>query len=377
MSASCTSRVRLLVRITRGGRVGADGADLGDGHREIAEDLEQERLELLVRAVDLVDEEHRRLGGAALEGLKQGAPDQELLAEDVAGGGRLRLAPRLEQPDLEHLARVVPLVERRIDVQSLVALQPDELGAERAAERAAPLRSCPRPPRPRAGADDSARATGRPRSRDRGRRRSRGRRRRTGRRRYRGAESRTEGSLARRISEYRHPLTRSRAMPAGVRSVLIPRRGRGERRLRAFFAVGIKAKALARSLAARPRRCRRWRPMPAEKRCAGGGTILWKVGRRLGPKSSAPSRGPTARGGARAAEAMLVAAAMRRKHRRDTLLKLLGVQLDRPGILTRGGLDLGLLLFGRTQGGRASGRIMVCSWLGVGPNNWGHTNDLA
>ena len=45
--------------------------------------------------------------------------------------GVLRLAARLEQPDLEHLARVVPLVDGGIDVQPLVALEPDEPRAER------------------------------------------------------------------------------------------------------------------------------------------------------------------------------------------------------------------------------------------------------
>ena len=46
----------------------------------------------------------------------------------------IRLAARLEQPDLEHLARVVPLVDGGVDVQALVALEPDEPGAERRGE---------------------------------------------------------------------------------------------------------------------------------------------------------------------------------------------------------------------------------------------------
>ena len=41
-----------------------------------------------------------------------------------------RLAARLEQPDLEHLARVVPLVDRGVDVEALVALEPDQPRAE-------------------------------------------------------------------------------------------------------------------------------------------------------------------------------------------------------------------------------------------------------
>ena len=41
-----------------------------------------------------------------------------------------RLAARLEQADLEHLARIVPLVDRRVDVEALIALQPDQPRAQ-------------------------------------------------------------------------------------------------------------------------------------------------------------------------------------------------------------------------------------------------------
>ena len=47
---------------------------------------------------------------------------------------------RLQQPDLEHLARVVPLVDGRVDVQALVALEADEPGPERGREDLRELR---------------------------------------------------------------------------------------------------------------------------------------------------------------------------------------------------------------------------------------------
>ena len=50
------------------------------------------------------------------------------------------LAARLEQPDLEHLARVVPLVDRGVDVEALVALEPDEPRAEARREDLGELR---------------------------------------------------------------------------------------------------------------------------------------------------------------------------------------------------------------------------------------------
>jgi hypothetical protein len=70
--------------------------------------------------------------GLALQGLQQGAADQETLAEDVLLQGLARGgAPGFGKPDLDHLPRVVPFVDRRSDVQPLVALQADQRAAER------------------------------------------------------------------------------------------------------------------------------------------------------------------------------------------------------------------------------------------------------
>src|SRR5215472_1658135 len=41
-----------------------------------------------------------------------------------------RFVRRFAEADLEHLPRIVPLVSGEIDVQSLITLQADELGAE-------------------------------------------------------------------------------------------------------------------------------------------------------------------------------------------------------------------------------------------------------
>ena len=68
------------------------------------------------------------------ERLEQRPADEEVGPEDVVRGRVLGLAARLQQPDLEHLARVVPLVDGRVDVQPLVALEPDQLRAERRRE---------------------------------------------------------------------------------------------------------------------------------------------------------------------------------------------------------------------------------------------------
>ena len=117
-----------------------DGADLRDRDLEVRQDLEQVRLELLVRAVDLVDQQHRRDTVGRFKRLEQRALDQELRRKDVMGGGLLRGAARLEQPDLQHLPRVVPLVHGRVHVQALVALEANELRAEAGREHLRQLR---------------------------------------------------------------------------------------------------------------------------------------------------------------------------------------------------------------------------------------------
>ena len=106
-----------------------DRAELGNRDLEVREHLEQERLELLVGAVDLVDQQHDRL--LRLDRLEQRPPDQELAAEE------LRLVDRslLRGADVQQLPRVVPLVDGVRDVEALVALEPDQPGAERRRDR--------------------------------------------------------------------------------------------------------------------------------------------------------------------------------------------------------------------------------------------------
>jgi hypothetical protein len=82
--AAPLERVVQLARAVRGqdhvGRARRDRADLRDRDLEVGEHLEQERLELLVGAVDLVDQQHDRL---ALDRLEQRPADQELRPEEL------------------------------------------------------------------------------------------------------------------------------------------------------------------------------------------------------------------------------------------------------------------------------------------------------
>ena len=136
VEAAALQRLGQLARVVRGEdddrhRRRRDLAQLGDRDLEVGEQLEQHRLELLVGLVDLVDQQHDRLGAG--DRLHQRPLEQELLAEDVvvdvlpAG-----LAAGL---DPQQLLAVVPLVQRLGLVEALVALQANQLAAGGAGER--------------------------------------------------------------------------------------------------------------------------------------------------------------------------------------------------------------------------------------------------
>ena len=117
--------------MTIGCAVGADGAALGNADLEIGEEFEQKRLELMVRTVDLIDQQHPLLG--CLEHLQQRPRDQETVVIDVD----LVLAG---MADGEQLALVVPFVERMRGIDALVALQPHQIAAEQFGDRLGGLR---------------------------------------------------------------------------------------------------------------------------------------------------------------------------------------------------------------------------------------------
>ena len=83
VEAAPLQRVVQLTRAVRGDHderppLGRDRPELGDRHLEVGQELEQEGLELVVGAVDLVDQEHHRLVG--LERFEQRPPQEEPLA---------------------------------------------------------------------------------------------------------------------------------------------------------------------------------------------------------------------------------------------------------------------------------------------------------
>ena len=125
---------------------------LRHGDLEVGEDLEQERLELGLCLVDLVDEQDHRLLGLDRreERARRQEPEREervFLAGDLRDRVRQRrrvgdqLADTLaEELRVQELLGVLPLVECLALVESLVALQPDERPAGDLGQRLGQLR---------------------------------------------------------------------------------------------------------------------------------------------------------------------------------------------------------------------------------------------
>ena len=165
--AASLERVVQLPRPVRGQDDGRPalrphGPELGDRDLEVRQHLEQERLELVVGAVDLVDQQHDRV--RALDRLQQRPRDQELAPEELGLGDRAGLG----RADVQQLPRVVPLVDGVGDIEPLVALEADQPGVERARAPSRP-RSYRRRPRPRGARASRAVRRGRGPSRGRAR----------------------------------------------------------------------------------------------------------------------------------------------------------------------------------------------------------------
>ena len=147
VEAAALERVVQLARPVRGHDderppLRRDRAELGDRNLEVRQELEQERLELVVGAIDLVDQEHDGL--ARLERVEERPSQQEALGVEGLRLGGSTLLGRVRSDgtscaQVQQLARVVPVVERVVEVDALVALEPDQARAGGGGERLADL----------------------------------------------------------------------------------------------------------------------------------------------------------------------------------------------------------------------------------------------
>ena len=144
LSASVISRALFDVSSTSGRCARLERAELGHRDLEVGEHLEQERLELGVGAVDLVDEQHRCAsasgwrGGAAAASRKRSEKNASSCAASLSTASASVVGAGDDLADLvaqdlrvEELLGILPLVERLGLVEPFVALQADELGRQR------------------------------------------------------------------------------------------------------------------------------------------------------------------------------------------------------------------------------------------------------
>ena len=113
------------------------------------EDFQQVGLELLVRPVDLIDQQYRRDRPA--DGLAAAAGFSRVVH-------RRKCAPQSRPHpiwsscswalDRQKLALVVPLIDRLVGIEALIALQPDQLGPLRWRQSALPISVLPTPASP-------------------------------------------------------------------------------------------------------------------------------------------------------------------------------------------------------------------------------------
>ena len=142
MQAAAQQRLREIAGAVRGqhhaGRWRArERAELGDRDLEVAQHLEQERLELRIGLVDLVDQEHHpaRRGDRAQQRPLEQVVEREDVVRDVFPVPALAAIGL----DPEQLLLVVPLEQRARLVEALVALQAQQVGPEHAGEHLAEL----------------------------------------------------------------------------------------------------------------------------------------------------------------------------------------------------------------------------------------------
>lgn len=75
-----------------------------------------------------------------LHRLQEWAPEQEALGKQVRGKGvAIAVAGGLGEADLDHLRRVIPLIDGPRRIKPLMALEPDQLASQRRGQRMSDL----------------------------------------------------------------------------------------------------------------------------------------------------------------------------------------------------------------------------------------------
>ena len=99
---------------------------------ELGQQFQKESLEFFVGAIDFINEQDGRPGAPRIDGLEQRPLNQERFAVEFAVRARaIERVRGIENPQLQQLPRIIPLVKRMADVQPFIALKTNQIGAER------------------------------------------------------------------------------------------------------------------------------------------------------------------------------------------------------------------------------------------------------
>src|SRR5262249_40248463 len=103
---------------------------LRDSDLKLRQNLQQERFKGFVRAIDFINQQYRgrRL---AKNRPQKWTTKKKVVSEDMALQLFDRLVTFLPGLNRQQLLLIVPFVERRMSVQSLITLEADQLGSEK------------------------------------------------------------------------------------------------------------------------------------------------------------------------------------------------------------------------------------------------------
>src|ERR1700730_1726869 len=105
-------------------------AELRNGNLKLSKQLEQKRFECFVRSINFIDQQDRRFYFGK-DRLQERALKKEIGPEDIVLLFLDRFVAALLNLDGQKLLLIVPLVDRRIQIQSFVTLEPDQFCLQR------------------------------------------------------------------------------------------------------------------------------------------------------------------------------------------------------------------------------------------------------
>src|SRR5260370_9319246 len=108
--------------------LGLNRTNFWNGYLEVRKELQQKSLKFLVAAIQLINKQDRSLFIRRINSLQERALYQEIRAKNLLEFLLPANASHFHQTNVQHLARIVPLIDRGAHIDPFVALQTNQLG---------------------------------------------------------------------------------------------------------------------------------------------------------------------------------------------------------------------------------------------------------